>query len=149
MLTMLNRLLTANILASLVFLDFESLEPVVVRLKLLQKHLMLVFHQSQAHTRPSMNNYFCRIWGFLATIRLHFEEKKKINYNTKLFISHASSITTKGLLEAILLRHVFTKKYIVAKSKYLVLNASMVSCKATYLFCFLLCPKAIVILQAN
>ena len=96
-----------------------------------------------------MNNYFCRIWGFLATIRLHFEEKKKVNYNTKVFISHASNITTKGLLEAIVLRHVFTKKYIVAKSKYLVLNASMVSCKATYLFCFLLCPKAIVILQAN
>ena len=47
--------------------------------------------------------------GILATIRLHFEEKKKTNYNTKLFISHASSITTKGLLEAILLRHVFTK----------------------------------------
>ena len=109
MLTISNLLLTVNILASLVFLDFESLEPVVVRLKLLQKHLMLVFHQSQAHTRPSMNNYFCRIWGFLATIRLHFEEKKKVNYNTKVFISHASNITTKGLLEAIVLRHVFTK----------------------------------------
>ena len=57
MLTMFNRLLTANILASLVFLDFESLEPVVVRLKLLQKHLMLVSHQGQAHIRPSMNNF--------------------------------------------------------------------------------------------
>ena len=58
MLTILNWLLTVNILASLVFLDFESLEPVVVRLKLLQKHLMLVFHQGQAHTRPSNNEFF-------------------------------------------------------------------------------------------
>ena len=64
MLTMLKRLLTANILASLVFLDFESLEPVVVRLKLLQKHLMLVFHQGQAHTRPSINIFFVENLGF-------------------------------------------------------------------------------------
>ena len=111
MLTILNWLLTVNILASLVFLGFESLEPVVVRLKLLQKHLMLVFHQGQVHTRPSINDFFCRKFGILATIRLHFEEKKKINYNTKLFTSHASSITTKGLLRAILLRHLFTKIY--------------------------------------
>ena len=63
MLTILNWLLTVNILASLVFLDFESLEPVVVRWKLLQKHLMLVSNQGQAHIRPSMNNVFCRILG--------------------------------------------------------------------------------------
>ena len=44
---------------------------------------------------------------------------------------------------------IYLQKYIVAKSKYLVLNAPVVSCKATYLFCFLLCPKAIIILQAN
>ena len=64
MLTFLNWLLTANILASLVFPDFESLEPVVVRLKLLQKHLMLVSHQGQAHIRPSMNIFFVEFWGF-------------------------------------------------------------------------------------
>ena len=123
MLTFLNWLLTVNILASLVFLDFESLEPVVVRLMLLQKHLMLVSHQGQAHIRPSMN-IFLQNFGELATIRLHFEEKNKVNYNTKLYISHASILQHRVFLKRFCY-DMYLQKYIVARSKYLVLNRFM------------------------
>ena len=78
MLTMLNRLLTANILANLVFLDFGFPGPVVAIWKLLQKHLMLVFpSETIAHTSKETIIFV----HFFRKLQMHwqqFEEKIKM-----------------------------------------------------------------------